>query len=196
MHGTRRSLGGGTSGATARGLPSHAQLIARAVAIMAELSTTLAALGVAAEAVMVAPVIEEVAGALSTKEAAKRLGCSPHTVADRVRRGELQACQHMKRGRYSFEPAELERYRGLHQTGRVADRIADTYSAAYDQRRVASAPTRPRIDARGARPRARGDHEHGRAVGTRCARRKPTSGACTLAPGAGAWSGDDEPEGS
>src|SRR5215475_12733541 len=140
MHGTRRSLGGGRSGTTVQALPSHAQLIARAVTLIAELSTTLAALGVAAEAVTVAPVVEEVAGALSTKEAAKRLGVTAYTLADRVRRGELQACQHMKRGRYSFEPAELERYRGLHQTGRVADRIADTYSAAYDQRRVASAP--------------------------------------------------------
>src|SRR5262245_7370342 len=194
MHGTGRSVGGGRSDATTRALPSHAQLIARAVTLIAELSTTLAALGVAAEAVTLAPVVEEVAGALSTKGAARRLGCSPYTVADRVRRGELRACQHMKRGRYYFDPAELERYSALHQTGRVANRIPESDVPGYDKLGIARVAAPTPHDATGGRRGARRDRQHGRPVGARRARREPASGACTLAPGAGAWS-DDDPEG-
>src|SRR5262249_28589995 len=56
--------------------------------------------------------------ALTTREAAKRLGCSPYTAADPVRRGEPQAWQHTPRGRYYFDPAELRRYVERHRVGR------------------------------------------------------------------------------
>ena len=193
MHGTRRSVGGGTSDATARTLPSHAQLIARAVTLIAELSTTLAALGVAAESVIVAPVVEAV-GALSTKEAAKRLGCSPYTLAERVRRGELHARQDAKGGPYYYDLEELERYSALKQTGRLAHRIPESYSTGYDQPGIPRVAVQTSHDATGGRRGARRDRQHGGPVGTRRARHKPASGACTLAPGKGAWS-DDDPEG-
>ena len=193
MHGTGRSWVSGLTGTAARGTPNHSQLIATASALVAELSTTLALLG----ATIVEPVAVPVAEvrALSTKEAAKRLGCSPYTLAERVRRGDLAARQDARGGRYYFEPAELERYNALRQTGRLAARIPDAYSIGNDKLGTASVAAPTSHDATGGRGGARRDRQYGRAVGARRTPRKPASGACTLAPGKGAWSDDEEPEG-
>lgn len=195
MHGTGRSWVSGLTGTAARGTPNHSQLIATASALVAELSTTLALLG----AMIVEPVAVPVAEvrALSTKEAAKRLGVTPYTLADRVRRGELQARQDAKGGPYHFDAAELERYSALKQTGRLADRIAGPYIPGHDKLGITQAPAGAGHDTTRARRGGRRHNDHGRPVGTRRAPDKPGRSVCTLAPGLGAWGNDppDDPEG-
>lgn len=143
---------------------------------------------------------------LSTKQAARALGCSPWEVLARVRRGVLVGEQNARNGRWKFERAEIARYKREHSRGGFAAGIDPRYSSPHAETpgtspahphpasaRGARHSGRPRVDATAARERPRGDVDDGRPVGARRPCRDAPRRDEPYAPGAAAWSGPAPP---
>ena len=194
MHGTGQDRGEGLSGRTARSEPNPARLIARAAALVAELSTCLVALGgVTLDPPLPVAGIAEPA-ALSTKAAAKLLGVTPYTVNEWARLGRIRCRQDTPGGRRYWYAADLAAYEAEHQGARFAEGILQRYSSGDETQRS----SRPSAQAR-ANPTPTGvgpprHPQHGRPVGTRKARRRPAGDGRPYAPGAHAWHTSKEPE--
>ena len=132
--------------------------------------------------------------ALSTKEAAARLGVTTYTVNEWCRLGLLGFRQDTPGGRRHFSEGDLAAYEAAHHAAPVAQPLADSYSPGHDRRRIPKAPPLARVDASRAGGDPPSDDKHGRSVGTGSPRRKPLGAARPLAPGARAWR-DPPPEG-
>src|SRR5262245_56919110 len=147
-------VGGGSRG-TQRSIPvprgdtNRARLIARALALIAELSTCVEALDAPQlEPVGVAMVEPELGPwtALSTRVAAHRLRISPYTLNELARRGVIPSRQDAKGGPRHFRPADLERYEAEH-TNRLANGSDQRYRTPHDTRRSLSPSAPARHDA-------------------------------------------------
>jgi len=131
--------------------------------------------------------------ALSTKEAAARLGVTTYTVNEWCRLGLLGFRQDTPGGRRHFSEGDLAAYEAAHHAAAVAKPVADSYSPAHDSRGIPQGPALARVDASRGRRGARGNQQHGRAMGAGGARRKPARATRPFSPGAGAWSKPPEP---
>jgi hypothetical protein len=89
------------------------------------------------------------------------------------------------RSRMGFELAELDRWKAAHAS--VAGALAGSYSPRDDKQRGAQPAPVARVDTSPPRRGARGDKQHGRAVGARRARRTRAGGAEPFTPSASAW---------
>jgi hypothetical protein len=126
-------------------------------------------------------------GLLDTKAAGVYLGGrSPDFIRRQVRIGRLSVVRNDgTRSRMGVALAELDRWKAVHES--VAAALAGSYSPPDDKRRAPHGAPRARVDAKTTRPRAGGDAQHGRPVGTRRARRARAGGAEPFTPSAGAW---------
>jgi len=130
------------------------------------------------------------ARALSTKEAAARLGVTPYTVNEWCRLGLLGFRQDTPGGRRHFSEGDLAAYEAAHHAAPVAQPLADSYSPGHGNHNgggIPQAPALARVDASAARRGARGNEQHSSAMGTRRARGKPARANRPFSPGAGAW---------
>ena len=159
------------------------RVIARAAALAAELAACVGELPT--PGVESPPAVEE--RALSTKEAAKRLGVAPYTLNQWCRLGRMPFRQDTPGGRRYYQVADLAAYEAAHRTDEVVDGVPGAYSTRHDSRPAPRAPTGPRSDPSGARSGAAGESKHRRPVGTGRASRRPTRGTRPYAPGADAW---------
>src|SRR5215510_14753318 len=117
---------------------NSARLLAQVAALVAELSASGTELPTQAG--------NSPPRALSTKEAALRLGVTPYTINEWCRLGLLGCRQDHPGGRRYFYPHHLAAYEQEHDSSQVASRLAEAYSAGHDTRRIASAPSEPRTD--------------------------------------------------
>src|SRR5262245_33775768 len=195
-------VGGGSRG-TQRSIPvprgdtNRARLIARALALIAELSTCVEALDAPRlEPVGVAMVEPELGPwtALSTRVAAHRLGISTYTLNELARRGVIPSRQDAPRGPRHFRSTDLDAYETERTGGRLANGPDQRYETVHDEQRRLDTPAPPRHDAAPARGGARRDGAGGGALGARPARRRPAGDARPYAPGAAAWHRPKEPE--
>lgn len=190
MHGAGRKWGEASMRPPDRGAAIPSRLLARAVALMGELSTCLVALGAQIEAPARASLPE---AALSTKAAAERLGIAPYTLNDLARTGRIPSRQDTPGGPRHFRPTDLDAY----EAASIATGIPRRYSAGDDISRSQSAPPPPRAHTARARDGAPDHPDDGRPLGARRARRRSVSSTRPYAPGAAAWRppGAKDPEG-
>src|SRR5215475_890767 len=180
MHGAGRKWGEASMRPPDRGAATPSRLIARAVALMGELSTCLVALGAQIEAPSTAAIPEP---ALSTKTAAERLGIAPYTLNDLARTGRIPSRQDTPGGPRHFRPVDLDAY----EAASIAAGIPRRYSASDDPGRSESPPPPPRANAARAGNRAPDHANDGRPLGARRARRRAARDARPYAPGAATW---------
>jgi len=129
---------------------------------------------------------------LTAEEAAAVLKISVDTLYGRVARGELVALPRCPKGRVKLRRGDL--WPGAP----VANGVGPRYRAPHDTNGRASAPPPARVDATGARDRARGGGDDRRPLGTRRAGRNTARRNEPWAPGQGAWAdpqGDPRPKG-
>lgn len=165
---------------------NHGQVLARAAALAAELLACVGELPTPEE--NSPPAIEE-RGALSTEEAARRLGVTPYTLREWARLGKVRARQDSPRGRRHFDPADIAAYKAEHTRGELPRALAGAYSAADEPRRSTRPPTEARVNTSGTRGGHSGYSEQRRPMGTRHPPGKLASRGRPFAPGIDAWSG-------
>jgi hypothetical protein len=125
-------------------------------------------------------------GLLDTTAAGVYLGGrSADFIRRQVRERLLSCVRNGARGRLGFELAELDRWKAAHAS--VAGALAGSYSPRDDKQRGAQPAPVARVDTSPPRRGARGDEQHGRAVGARRARRTRAGGAEPFTPSASAW---------
>jgi len=177
------------------GAREQRRVLARAAALAAELVACVGELPTPEDNSPPAATATE-ARALSTKEAAARLGVTPYTVNDWCRRGLLGCRQDTPGGRRHFRERDLAEYEAAHERTVFALGIPDAYSSGHESQSTPRPAAQARVDASQPRNRPRRKPQHDCPVGTRRAPHRATRRERPYAPGAHLWTEPPkEPEG-